>query len=223
LLLVGKLGLEARIYHYGFALAMPGVLLVAVALVAWVPSWLERRGRAGQAFGALCAALLLALSGVQLERMFEVNRELVASLGADRDLIRAEPTRTQILESARVEIERLVPPSGSLLVLPEGVVLNYLTRRSTPSRYYSFTPFDLILWGEDAVVESIRRAPPAAVLVVHRRTAEYGALFLGSDYGLSLMKFVEDNYRPAQQWGGTPLQPGTVFGATLWLPLTAAR
>src|SRR3989442_3545303 len=55
LALLGKIILNARIYHYGFALAMPATLLAVVGLVDWLPAWVRRWG--GDAGAGRAAAL----------------------------------------------------------------------------------------------------------------------------------------------------------------------
>jgi hypothetical protein len=215
--LLAKLGLHARVFHYGFALAMPACLLAAVTLLAWIPAALDARGRTGFVFRAGAAAILLVVVVAHLERTanFLANRQ--APLGAGVDLIRGDPLRADILAAALSEIDQVVAPGGTLLVLPEGIVLNYLARRRTPTKYIAYTPFDEIIWGEESMLAALLENPPDAVLLVHRKTAEYGAPFLGRDYGRPLANWVKSRYRIAQRWGDPPLRPGTRFGAELWV------
>ena len=51
--------LAARVHHYGFALAMPGMLLYVVALVAWAPAWVTRRGGDGRALRAVAIGIVV--------------------------------------------------------------------------------------------------------------------------------------------------------------------
>src|SRR5258705_46060 len=44
LVLLAKLGLYVRLFHYGFALAMPATLMLVAALVSWLPAAVARAG-----------------------------------------------------------------------------------------------------------------------------------------------------------------------------------
>ncbi len=221
-LLLAKLGLNARVYHYGFVLAMPATLVLVVALLSWIPRELDRHGRCGMAFRVWSASLLAATALAHVDLGTQLLPTLRSALGEGADRIHGDSGRAGILRAALAEVEREVGEGGKLLVVPEGVMLNYLSRRRAPTPFISFTPFDLIVWGQDEMIRALRRSPADAVLLVHRDTGEYGATFFGRDYGDRLSSWIHSRYRRVQRFGGAPLQPGTGFGVELWLARTGA-
>ena len=50
LVLLAKMLLNTRVYHYGFALAMPATLLIVVALLDWIPAFIANCGGYAWAF-----------------------------------------------------------------------------------------------------------------------------------------------------------------------------
>ena len=56
-------------------------------------------------------------------------------------------------------------PGETLAVLPEGVMLNYLTRRNAPTRFITWMPPEVIFYGEANMLDALRTAPPAWVLL----------------------------------------------------------
>ena len=82
-------------------------------------------------------------------------------------------------------------------------------------------PPELVLFGEQAIVDALEANPPAAVLVTHKDTSEYGLPFFGRDYGNRVAEWVFVRYSVA--WtdprGGVPLAPETVFGVSLLEPV----
>ncbi len=83
-------------------------------------------------------------------------------------------------------VEANLPPQASLLVLPEGVSVNYLTRRVNPTRHLNFLPPEIMIFDEDRILEDLRAQPPDYVVLVHRETPEYGLPLFGTDYALSV-------------------------------------
>jgi hypothetical protein len=201
---------------------MPATLVIVVALRSWIPRELDRHGRSGAAFRAWSAALLAVTALAHVDLGTSLLPGLRSPLGEGADRIHGDAERADVLRAVVAEIERELGVSGKLLVVPERVMLNYLSRRRTPTPFISFTPFDLIVWGEDVMVESLRASPPDAVLLVHRNTREYGEAFFGRDYAYRPSSWIHSRYRRVRRFGDVPLRPDAGFGAELWLPRSTA-
>jgi hypothetical protein len=213
IVLTAKIALRAGVVHYGFALAMPIALLGVAAVCDWIPRWVEARGGRGVwvravGLGAI-AALLLASTQATL-RSHARHRHPVG-LGADAFLADMRGFHVAALLAQL----RQLPADATLLVLPEGVMINYLARRRNPTPYLNFMPPELILFGEGAILNAFERQPPDYVALVHKSTREYGFPFFGRDYGVSLRAFVDRHYRLVSRIGEEPLSPDSDFGITL--------
>jgi hypothetical protein len=207
--MLGKMLLHARVSHYGFALAMPATLLAVVAVVGWLPAWLDRIGAHGV---VLRAAALAVLAFASLAHLRETERWLerkTAWVGAGRDAFRADP-RGQLVSRAVAHLE--AARVRSLVALPEGVMLNYLARIPNPTPYVNFVPPELLFFGEPAWLAALEAHPPEAIALVHKDTSEYGYRFFGRDYAREVARWVESGYRASASFGQEPLQPGSGFG-----------
>src|SRR5207247_9589480 len=127
LVLLGKLILNAHIYHYGFALAMPATLIGVVGLTDWLPAWVKRwGGDAGAsraaALGLLLAAVIVELQVVQLWFGAKTTR-----VGRGPDSFVAD-SRGPLVNRARDAISDTVPADATLSAVPEGPRLNYIAR-----------------------------------------------------------------------------------------------
>ena len=89
----------------------------------------------------------------------------------------------------------------SLAVLPEGVMLNYLARRPNPTPYYNYMPPELVMFGEQAIVDAFAREPPDWIVMTGRGATEYGFEYLGRGYGESLAEWVRENYALVERLG----------------------
>ena len=191
--LLSKMILFARVAHYGFALALPATLVVVAALVGWLPAWLDQRGWRGDALRAGALALFgvfavehLLVTGTWLERKTEV-------VGAGRDAFRADVRGAFVNEAvARVRASG----AGTMVVLPEGIGINYLARVPSSTRYINFMPPEEILFGDEAWTEALRSSPPDVILMIPKDTSEYGRGAFGEGYGRALAAWVDSDYRP---------------------------
>lgn len=203
--LLGKMVLFTRIAHYGFVMAMPATLLLVVAVVGWVPDWLDRRGGYGGLFRAIALAIISVVAFACWQKMnwwFATKTVPVAS-GGDAFL---SDWRALAVEPALREISRRFPPGATLAVLPEGVMLNYLSRRVNPTPYTLFMLGDLIVFGEDRMLSAFQEHPPDCIALVHKDTSEYGPQFFGRDYGQRLFNWINENYREVWSTGAQPFR-----------------
>jgi hypothetical protein len=213
--LLGKILLNARVTHYGFVLAMPATLVLVIALLDWVPTAITRLGGYGGILRAatLAGLMICILSHLSVRMLFAgSNNVYPVARGGDRFLADA---RGPFVSEALRWLANYSRRDETLAVFPEGVMLNYLSRRANPMPYLFFTPFDLGLFGEDRIRKSLAANPPAFVALVHKTNSEYGTPFFGKDYGKTLNDWIHENYREVYQIGDRPLEEGSRFGILL--------
>ena len=204
LVMLLKIALYARTFHYGVFLAMPATLLAVTALVTWLPQWLRRRGwdrEIARFAGVGFCVALIAVHLATTARQVALKREIIA---AGADSFRADARAGHVNEMLRL-IEHHVQPDQSIIVLPEGVMLNYLSRRRNPTPYVTFMPPELIMFGEGEMIAAFEARPPDFICLMQRDTSEYGYRGLGRGYGQHLYNWVLEHYRPIQQVGASPL------------------
>jgi len=209
-----KMILNARIFHYGFVLAMPASLLGIVWLVHGIPRFLSSRGGSGVVFRAAAVGAIVAVVVLHLRVTSAAHAEKTFPVGVGADEFLADARGAFVTEMARSIVE-LTPEGGTLAVLPEGVMVNYLTRRPSPSRYLHMLPIDMESHGENRMIEDLQRAPPDLVLVIHRDASEFGPLLFGWDYGRATRFWIEETYAPAASVGAGAFEP-FAYGMTLF-------
>ena len=218
LVALAKMCLAAKLWHYGFVLASPAVFVLMLCGLAWLPRAVRERD-GGAASGRFALAVFLGLFGVLTWRYAGTSvasyRTRNVDVGSGADRIRAD-ARGGFANAALAAIEEHVAADETLLVLPEGISLNYLARRPTPTRFVNFMPPEFALFGEPAMLVALEASPPDAVLLVHKDTTEYGVRFFGSDYGERLFAWFEERYAEVWRHGGAPLEAGTDFGVALY-------
>jgi hypothetical protein len=226
--LLAKLGLFSRIWHYGFILAMPA-LAGAIFLLHWyLPGVLERFGVQRNLMRA--TIWLLLMTG--FFRLFVQSQNVLSTktlaVGNGPDKIwtfngKIHPAGPAV-QSALAWMESNAAPEATLAVLPEGVMVNYMTRRVNTTKYLIWNPAEIVGFGQSTMTASFCENPPDYVMLIHRDPSEYGVKFFGQEerFGLQLMKWIEANYEPVCLIGNEPLH-NSLFGIKVLKRISGKR
>ena len=193
---------------------MPATMAMAGLVLGAIPGCLERHGgdprvARAAALGAI-AAVVLGLAPIISARISERSEPV----GRGRDAFLTDATTAHVLEEVAAALRERTH-GETLSVLPEGVMINYLARRVNPTGHLNFMPPELLIFGEDRILEAFRGNPPDLIALTHKDTREYGVGFFGNGYGRDLYGWVDANYEPIALFGDPPLEPGSHFGVRL--------
>ena len=105
-------------------------------------------------------------------------------------------------------INREMAPGHSFYALPEGIMLNYLTRRPSPSKYLNLMLPEMEYYQENLILQDLKSASPEYILIVHKDTSEYGYNYFGksSHYGKAIMDWVLQEYNEVALFGKEPMK-----------------
>lgn len=225
LVLLSKLGLFPRIWHYGFVLAMPA-FAGGVYCVLWLlPKLLEKKWQVPAVLFRGTAWIVLIIGFLSL---FHDSEESYARqtipVGSGSDLMFAshEPEHAEDFNAALAWIEENVPKDGTLAVLPQGAIINFLTRRINPTPCVFWDSNELPFIGEATMTQAFERSPPDYVVIVHRDAPLIDLKPFGAPgYGGNVIEWIQQNYRPQRLIGHEPLAGG-LFGIKILKRITPA-
>jgi len=206
LVLLLRFGLRPRLAHYGFVLALPAALLFIVLCLYHLPRFLAARYGGGQAFRRLAWGGVVVSVGFWLVLSGLCYHAKTVPVGRGGDAILTYPERWEPrdygLAQAVGYLERHTAPGDALVVLPEGVLVNYLARRLNPTPYVSFMPAEVAIAGEDTMLAALEQARPDYLLVVWRRLTEYGHQPYGvGEFGQGILAWLDREYEIVAQFG----------------------
>jgi len=201
LALMAKLGLYPRIWHYGFALAMPAFVATVYLFVWLLPALLERKYhvRTGWFRATVCLVLLIGFSRLFLGSEWHYLRKQVAVGGGGDRILAYRPDVDRFhnrVETALSWVETNTAPTATLAVLPEGAMINYLSRRVNPTHFPVWLPPEMEAFGETTMTAAFEKSRPDYVLIIARSASEFGMGFFGYDphYGADLEHWLDENY-----------------------------
>jgi hypothetical protein len=179
---------------YGFVFILPVLLLIAYVCFTWFP----QRGVYTHESAVLWLPLIIVIciSGlVGARRTYDNGYRISTSRGTFYDVSAPRGRAVAgLLEHLRRNNAR------ELVVMPEGLTLNYLANVPTPLRYQTFTPVE-IAGAEAPIVADLALKRPQYVAIVSRDLREFGSQGLGVDYGRDIVAFLRANYDVEQRFG----------------------
>lgn len=221
LLLLTKIILNTRLFHYGFVLALPATMVVLAGCTYLAPRALPDKAR--PLFRALLIGALVACCAKHLRQAngFYGNKTLEVGMGSDRFYTyRAEMDARSRHMPVCLEILSQLPEDATVLMLPDGILYNYLSRRRSPSTHMNFMMTEVLAFGEENMLAELQESPPDVVVLVQRRTSGFGVPPFGADprYGKQIMDWLRQRYERVRLLGPPPLVDGRFGVAFLAQP-----
>lgn len=214
LALLAKMLLRARIDHYGFVLAMPATLLAAAFCLARIPAGLHARYGGGTIVRALAIAVLAAIVFAYLRKSSDYYRykELPIGTGADRFFTFSPENshRGYLVQQAMHNLRQRMGADETLLILPEGITVNYLLRKTNPTPYHLLTPWEMTAFGgEKSILSDIIAGAPDYIGLFHIDMTDHGQPYFGvPGYGADIVHWIRTHYEVIARFQVQPANPG---------------
>jgi len=206
LLLMMKILLQVHFSGpYGFALALPAALVAVAIFTHHLPRISRRAGWSGTTARTTAAAIVLCCLAVYVRESLAVYDLLTLPVGEGNDrfftMAPSISDRGPAVNETLAFIETRMPVAAGFVVIPDGVMLNYLARRRNPGRWFEFVPPQIAVFGEERIRDDLEASRPEYVILVSQTTDVFGPTYFGNDYGFKLKEWVTENYTPVHLAG----------------------
>lgn len=198
--MLARMILRARINHFGFVQAAFAGMVAAAVIVAKVPRW-TGPGIWGRrvALAGIAVLLVIGCGAVVAESAKNhAAQSQIVGAGSDRFYAFAPETdQTGMIVNWSAEHMQSVPPDATLLVLPEGVMINYLSRHRRPLREFD--------GDEESYLNRMREARPDYVIVIwgDERDSGYDRFGDRGQVGAKITDWLKENYVMEDSHHGT--------------------
>ena len=101
-------------------------------------------------------------------------------------------------------------PRDTLVCMPEGLLINFISRRVTPTPDLNFSPPALAMYGERNMLERLRAHPPDWIALIgtddsiYRPSGRNGSWLFGRDFAKDTGRWIHDNYEYSELFGAAP-------------------
>jgi hypothetical protein len=92
-------------------------------------------------------------------------------------------------------------PDDTLWTVPDAPMVNYLLRRKSPVREFSYNPAVWMLEGQQSIVGKLEKNPPDWIVVVNQNFSYLNIPYFGRDYAQDVWSWITENYDPVFKVG----------------------
>lgn len=98
-------------------------------------------------------------------------------------------------------IETSVKEDDTVLVLPEGLSVCFLTGKNSDNKFYSLIPLYVETFGDKLVIERLKFKKPEYIVITNYDTSNYYYSLFGKDYAEDICKYVLSTYDLVKTFG----------------------
>lgn len=213
--LMGRIIFNVNLYHYGFYLAMPATMVMIMVLFYWIPETLKKYGHNPFIFYGISLLLITIISVQHVNISITRYNHKNVPVSAVPDFMLSD-WRGLFINATIDWLSENTDDDSTVLVLPEGIMINYLARRVNSTPVVALLPPEVSMHGgEKHILSRIQKSPPDHIIFVHRDTEEYGYKYFGKDYGMLIHGWIMNHYELVVLFGYPPLQDGR-FGVEIY-------
>ena len=214
LALMTRMLLNGRVYQYGFFQASVAAMVITAVLFGEI-SCLPWLGPFGQKISKVYCGFLIFVgvtSTIIHSKAILDAKTLSIGSGPDQFYV----FQGNIFAAGQVigtfsDMLLKQPPNKSIIVIPEGIMINYLARKKSPVADINYYTNPEI---ESAIIRKLKKEPPSWIVYVNRDLTEYGVTEFGAkgQSGEELMKWINTFYHVVISTGSNPPNTTQVFG-----------
>ncbi len=208
LLLLSRIFFKVTTFLNGSYLLLPSTIVIVLFCVAGIP-WIFKvsgiTGKGEKYYFIGCAIYFVSSILIFMNITFKIcDSKRHCEHTPFGTVYSPNSGNTKFFWQAVRYLDNFTPKDATVLVVPEGLGINYFSQRAAPMKYDSYLPLILNTVGEDKIVGEMRSHKIDYVVEMERTTYEHGYKGFGCDYGVKINKWITDNYVLVEQFGYTP-------------------
>jgi hypothetical protein len=215
LVLLLKIILNAHVYHYGFALALPATLVLVSFMIYELPLRLQPILKSYRFYRLVMITLVLVFVGYHAWFTSLIYKLKNYPVSEGRDLVidydHNFNNRGEVMNLALNYINKNIPAETGFVTFPDGIMLNYLARRKHSIADITLNPGVWTLVGDEAVLQRLEKSSPDYIIYMDREFPYFGLNKFGKGFAQRIDGWIKNHYTVQAQFGATPFS-GEGFG-----------
>ncbi len=220
LVLVFRIFFKVEPYVYGNYLLVPGSIAIFIFFVKGIPWFMNACGlesKNTRFYFIACAIYFITNAFVFMRwNIYGANKQMRCERTEQGIVCLQSRGYTEYFWEAVRYIHDFTPKDSTVLVVPEGVGINYFSKRAAPMRYDEYLPNIINSVGEDKIVKELNSQKIDYVVEIQRTTYEHGYTRFGFDYGAKIKKWLVERYVVDKQIGHTPFDGSNLAGIVIY-------
>lgn len=177
---------------WGLIIANYGVYFIGFLLITIISLIKDKFCNKNINYRAIGIYLLLSATILSFNNL-KGNKEL--PITTPRGKIYAEPSLAASSSALINYVNKNTKKTDTIVILPEGAMINFLTQRPTDNYYTSLIPLYVEVFGEDNIIKHFKKTKPEYIIFNNWNTSEYYFPYICQDYAISFCNFVAKNYK----------------------------
>lgn len=168
-------------------------IILSIMLVEYIPNRVKWINKKNWHIGFVISILFLMCFYLYI---LGISVSTKSSIATSKGIINDKKIIVEPFLQAIGYIDKNLKPEDSIWVLPEGVMVNFLTNHPTVDiNYINVTPPYLETFGEDNIISKIKKNPPDYIIINNRELKEYGYESFCQGTGLKICSYVKSDYK----------------------------
>ena len=126
----------------------------------------------------------------------------------DTNFFKTEKEQIEPISNTINYIKSHTKKEDTILVLPEGSALNFLTDRKSHNKYYYLIPPNIEIFGEDNIVKDLEKNLPEYIIIQPLSYINFNETFFCESFGIKICNLIPKYYKK-------PI----VFGNNFWIAI----
>lgn len=192
-LLVSSTLLVSLKVFWGVITANYGVFFLSILLLTFlslIADKFKEKNLNFKAFGYFIIVLAILLGYKNLLPLYAKTLPLKTQTGTFYPTNNLYPATKSLLDYIKQNTKK----TDSVLILPEGAMINFLAQRPTDNFYNSLIPLYVETFGEDKIISHVKKSKPEYIIFNNWDSKDYYLRYICKDYAVSFCNFVATNY-----------------------------
>ncbi|MDH5763162.1 MAG: glycosyltransferase family 39 protein [Nitrospinota bacterium] len=210
LVLMFKMIFHVQVGHYGFALALPAMLVLIHILTHEIPKRIFAQSNPDNFYRPVAVTMVAVFIALHVQFEYKIYFLKGQPVGKGSDvLLDYHPflnKRGVIFNAAMDFIEKEIPADSHFAAIPGAITLNFMTRRESSLKYVYLDPGAFQLIGDFQIYEDLQKIRPPYIVLVEQKFSQQGRTHFGKDFGKHILRWIHSNYFLIQQFGAEPFK-----------------
>lgn len=182
---------------WGVIIANYGVYFVSILLVTFISLIADKFKNKKINYNAIGVYILLITFSLGIQNL-NILKDKQYEIITNKGKIYSENGLSYASIDLINYIKQNTKKTDTVVILPEGALINFLTGRKSDDFYTSLIPLYVEVFGEDKIIEHFKQTKPEYIVFNNWNTQDYYFKYICEDYALAFCSYVNENYKQAK-------------------------
>lgn len=125
---------------------------------------------------------------------FNLNKNNLKEINTKKGTIKIKPVFYDSTLKLINYINENTSLSDTILIIPEGTFINYITNRKSDNTYYYLIPPNVEILKQENIITNLKNKPPEYIVISNIQYPWYGQTSFINSWGREITEYIKENY-----------------------------